>query len=224
MGSRRIRAAAFAAAAAICAIGSASLASGYRTDVDAQLGELSSVVVSIRSLEGGKPLSRRQLRSSLELREMPERFVPVDALRSTKEALGRRPAAAIPVGSYLVASQFKASATARDRGPALPDRLRAVDLTVSGGSALEQLGAGSGARVDVIVAGEPNAGGEATVRVAAKRVRLISLERRTDELASTEGETAASEGWIATVAVAPEQVLRLIEAENYAREVRVIPR
>lgn len=225
MRSRRLRAVGLGALALICAAASASLASGYREDVDQQLGELTTVVVTTERLRADRELRPRLLERATELRRVPERFVPTDALSGVEEVVGREPAAPIPVGSFLVASQFPLDASGSNRGPAVPPDLRPVDLTVSGGTALEGLvGGGSRALVDLLVAGEPNSGGDARAEVLARRVPLIGLRPRGEVLEPTEAPTASSAQWIATVAVEPDRVVDLVEAENYAREVRVIPR
>lgn len=217
--SRRGKAIGFAALAVLCAVASASIASGYRESVDAELGELRTVVVVARSLEPRQPLSRRVLDGSLELREVPARFLPPDALIDPGEALGRKPYAPIPAGSYLLASQLRVpGAGAGPEQPALGGALSPVEITVAGAGALVAVAGEPGARVDVVVAGEPVTGGGAKVRVAASGVRLVALEP-----ASAEAAAAGGDSWTATLALSREQALRLIEAENFARELRLIP-
>ena len=217
--SRRGKAIGFAALAVLCAIASASIASGYRESVDAEIGELRTVVVVSRQLEPGRPLSRRVLDGSLELREVPTRFLPPDALIDPGEALGRKPYAPIPAGSYLLASQIRIpGADAGPEQPALGGDLSPVEITVAAAAALAPLAGTPGGQVDVVVAGEPVTGGGATVRVAASGVRLIALEPADPEAASAGGDS-----WTATLALSRGQALRLIEAENFARELRLIP-
>lgn len=217
--SRRARAGGFAALAVLCAIASASIASGYRDSVDEQLGELRGVLVVARALPGGRPLSRSILRRDLELREVPVRFAPPDALADPGEALGRKPFGPIPAGSYLLASQLREPGSRAPQAPSLGKDLQPVEITVTGAGSLAALGPGSGARVDVVVAGEPVTGGRARVRIAAEGVRLIGLEPAAPEDATLAG----TDGWSATLALTREQALKLIEAENFAREIRLIP-
>lgn len=217
--SRRAKAVGFAILAALCAIASASIATGYRESVEGQLGELRVVVVVTRTLARGEALDRRTLSHSLELREVPVRFLPPDVLTDPAEAAGRKPAAAIPAGSYLLASQLR---TPRARGgpdPDLAGGLHPVEITVSGAGSLAALGDPAGTRVDVVVAGEPVTGGRARVRVAASGVRLISLEPASPEDATATG----GDSWNATLALRRAEALKLIEAENFAREVRLLP-
>jgi hypothetical protein len=92
-------------------------------------------------------------------------------------------------------------------------------VTVTGAGSLAAMGDPAGTRVDVVVAGEPVTGGRARVRVAAAGVRLIALVPASPEEATSEGE----DSWNATLALHRREALRLIEAENFAREVRLIP-
>ena len=216
--SRRGKALGFAALAALCAVASASIASGYRESVDDQLGDLRTVVVVSESLEPGRPLGRATLERSLELREVPVRFAPPDALVDPGEALGRKPFAPIPAGSYLLASQLRVPGTGQPDGPVLGGGLSPVEITVTGAGALASAAGSPAARVDVVVAGEPVTGGRARVSVAASGVRLIALEPADPEEASAGGDS-----WSATLALSRDQALKLIEAENFAREVRLIP-
>jgi len=57
------------------------------------------------------------------------------------------------------------------------------------------------------------------VTVAARSVRLLAIAP-----ADPADETAAgTDGWSATLALTRPQALDLIEAENFAREIRLIP-
>ncbi len=218
--SRRGKAIGFAALAALCAIASASIATGYRDSVDAQLGDLRVVAVATETLERGRKLDRRTLARSVELREVPERFAPPDALAEPAAAEGRRLLAAVPAGSYLVASVLRVPGPGPGApGPTLAGDLQPVEITVTGAGSLAAAGDPAGARVDVVVAGEPVTGGRARVRVAASGVRLIALEPAAPEEATETG----ADSWSATLALRRGEALKLIEAENFAREVRLIP-
>ena len=217
--SRRARAAGFAVLAILCAIASATIASGYQDSAQAQLGELRGVVVVNRPLPAGESLGRAEVRESLAVREVPVRFLPPDALVDPGEAIGRRPVASVPAGSYLLVSHFRAPAARKPpRGPRLGAGLQPVEITVTGAGAIAALGQ-SAVRVDVVVAGEPITGGRARVRVAAEGVRLLAIAPASPE----EGATAGGDDWSATLALTREQALELIEAENFAREIRLIP-
>lgn len=217
--SRRSRALGFAALAVLCAVASGSIASGYRDSVDAQLGELRTVVVAAETLPAGEALAGKRSREALELREVPVRFAPPDVLADPMEAVGRKPLATVPAGSYLLASHLRSPASRPPDAPRLGGDLQPVEITVSGAGALAALGGAGEVRVDVVVAGEPVTGGRARVRVAAEGVQLVALEPAAPEDATTAG----GDSWNATLALGRADALELIEAENFAREVRLIP-
>ena len=205
--------------AVLCAIASGSIASSYRDNVDEQLGELRRVIVVTEALPAGELLTRRHVGRAVEARDVPVRFAPPDALAAPDEAIGRKPLAPIPPGSYLLASQLREPGARPPAAPQLGANLHPVEITVTGAGSIASAGATSGVRVDVVVAGEPVTGGRARVRVAAEAVRLIALEPASPEAAPETG----GESWSATLALDRGQALRLIEAENFAREIRLIP-
>lgn len=218
--SRRTRAIGFGLLAVLCAVASASIASGYRESVDEQLGELHEVVVVTETLPAGAPLPRRVLAETLELRQIPVRFSPPDVLVDPTAAVGLRPHAPIPAGSYLLASHLRSPGSeSRARAPRLRENLQPVEIAVSAAGALAAAGGASAVRVDVVVASEPVTGGRARVRVAAEDVRLIALEPAAPEDATAAG----GDSWSATLALDRSAALELIEAENFAREIRLIP-
>jgi Flp pilus assembly protein CpaB len=216
--SRRGRAIGFAALAVGCAVASASIASAYRTSVDDRLGELRPVVTVERSIDAGTDLRGRILRTALGVRSVPERFLPPDAISDPQQVVGRRTLAAIPAGSYLLASHLRSAEPRRPSQPRLGKDLHPVEVTVSGAGALAATGSAE-ARVDVVVAGEPVTGGRARVRVAARGVRLIGIEPADPSA----GTAVGGDSWSATLALTRSQALELIEAENFAREIRLIP-
>jgi Flp pilus assembly protein CpaB len=218
--SRRARAAAFAILAIVCATASAAIASGYRDSVDEQLGALRAVVVVTEPLAAGTVIDRRRSQRSLGLRDVPVRFLPPDTLDDPSQAVGRKPVAPVPAGSYLLVSQLRDPASAPDpSAPRLGEDLQPVEITVTAAGALASLGTAGPTRVDVVVAGEPVTGGRARVRIAAEGVRLLSIVQASPEDTPVEG----TDGWTATLALTRHQALDLIEAENFAREIRLIP-
>jgi hypothetical protein len=212
-GSRR-RALAFAALAAISALASIAVASRYRDGVAEGFGELRSVVVVKSELRPAWPLDAEQLRTSLLTRQVPEAFVPPDALSLPSEALGARPRTRIPVGSYLLRSQL-ASGERPEPGPGLADGLRPIEVAVASAAGLEQAGRRS-ARVDVVAADEPGTTVNPRVRVLARRVPLLGIRRARGG--------GGPGGWLATLGLGRAEALEVIEAENFARQIRLLPR
>jgi Flp pilus assembly protein CpaB len=224
--SRRARAIAFACAALVCAGLAAAVAGGYRTDLESQLGPLRPVVVARARLPAHQALRPAQASRLLEIRRVPERFAPPGALTSTEQATGRAPAAAVPAGAYLLASQLR---TQGDRPRSDPPRLgsgrQPVQIAVSGADALGATGGDpAGSRVDVIVTTEPGpGGGRGRTYIAAKAVELLALAQSGDPTAGAGLPGSDYATWTATLALTRRQALRLIQAENFARQVRLIP-
>jgi Flp pilus assembly protein CpaB len=218
--SRRGRAAAFATVALGCAIVAALVADSYGTSVASQYGELRPVVVAARDLPGGEPLDPRDAQRLLEVRRVPASFVPPGALMTIGDALGRAPAAPLPAGSYLLASLLEVPRQHRGGGePAIAEGLRPVEIAVTGAEALSAAGRPTqGTRVDVVVTTEPDVGDEGRTYVAAEAVELLALTPGGGASENGLGEPTQT----ATLALTRAQALRLIEAENFARQVRLM--
>jgi len=152
-------------------------------------------------------------------------LAPPAAPPAPQQAVGRAPTARIPAGSYVLASQLRAGARHRHRGrPRLDAGREPVEISVT---EAEALAAGGGdpqrSRVDVIVTTEPGpGGGDGRTYVAAEGVELLTLGESGDPAAS-DGLPGSGPGtWTATLALTRPQALRLIHAENFARQVRLI--
>ncbi len=215
--SRRGRALAFVLAALLAAAAAAAIADGYGASVARGYGALRPVVVASADLDAGRAIEPRQAASELELRKVPARFVPPGALENPAAAIGLAPAAAIPAGSYLLASQLRPPR--RDSAGALglgPGR-HPVEISVSGAEALLVAGAQPvGDRVDVVVTTEPSGSGSGRTYVAAAAVPLLALAPGTEEAA--EGVA------VATLGLTRPQALKLIAAESFARQVTLLAR
>jgi pilus assembly protein CpaB len=223
---RRVRAIAFGCAALVCAGLAAAMAGGYRQDLQSELGPLRPVVVATARLPAGHPIGGKDVDGLLEVRRIPERFAPAGALALPEQAAGRAPATVIPAGSYVLAAQLRDPASGRPRHDGAtrvaPGRT-AVEISVTGA---EALGAGGGdpvgSRVDVIVTSELGPGaGHGRTYVAARRVRLLALSQ-SGEGASADYSPGNGPSWTATLALTRRQALDLIQAESFARSVRLI--
>jgi len=223
--SRRGRAIAFGALALACAGLAAAVASGYRGGIEAQLGPLRPVVVATGGLDERREIAARDVAELLELRRVPSRFAPPDGLTDPRQALGREPVAPIPAGAYVTATLLRLESREGPNRPArtLAGAREAVEVTVTGAEALAAGGAEpAGQRVDVVVTTEPHAGGgPGRTYVAAEGVRLLALREAGGAQAPEVGPTGPS-AWIATLAATRSESLRLIQAHNYARELRLI--
>jgi Flp pilus assembly protein CpaB len=214
--SRRFRAIGFLLSALLAATAAAAIANGYGDSVVSGYGELRPVLIAGEPLPARKPIDPAFAGDALEVRRVPVRFAPPGALSAPAEAVGLVPSAAIPAGSYLLASQLHPP---RPAGPlaGLGGGRRPVEIAVSGAGALEAQGASPlGSKVDVAVTTEPSGSGDGRTYIAAPGVPLLGLGPGGE---GVEGETAT-----ATLGLTRPQALRLIEAESFARRVTLIPR
>lgn len=212
--SRRGRAVGFLLAALFAAAAAAAVADGYGRSVVRGYGELRPVLVVAGDLAAGRELDPAAVTEKIEVRRVPVRFAPPDALAAPAEALGLAPVGPVPAGSYLLAGQLRPPD--RRPGPRLGDGRRPVEVAVSGTGALTAFGMQpAGSKVDVIVTTEPSGSGDGRTYVAAPAVPLLGL--------GAGGEGPAGEATTVTLGLTRSQALRLISAESFARRVTVIP-
>jgi pilus assembly protein CpaB len=194
-------------------------------EVEASVGGLVPVLTAARDVAAGKQLRR----ADLAVREVPERFAPPDALVSAAEATGLAVAAPLARGSYVTAAVFGPAAGGEGgaRGP-LPLRRgeRAVEVAVAGGDVLA--GSAPGARVDVLISTDAREGPARTL-LALEDVELLDLRAGAGSASAgagaieAEGAGATASG-TATLRVTLRQAVYLTAAQNFAREVRLLPR
>ena len=213
--SRRSRALAFLIAALICALLAATVAGRYRSRLEARYGPLRPVVVATSELAPGEPIGTERAQTALTVRRVPASFVPPGALMRPADALGRAPAAAVPVGSYVLGAQLVIPRAKEPRAPGVGAGLRPVQVAVAGAEALTVGGAvPEGRPVDVVVSRQGGLGRSASAHIAASAVKLLALA----------APTGPGEPWNATLAVTEQQALSLIAALSAGREIRLLPR
>ena len=176
--------------------------------VRAGLGTYANALVARADVKAGK----RVVASDLALRRMPARFVPPDVLAQAADALGLRAAVEIPRGSYVTASALATPGGSGQDGAALAPGERALDVAVSNTGAAE-LG-GPGARVDVLVTTGKD-GGPGRTHLALQDVQLLGVRN---------GAGEESDHLIATLRLTVRQAVYLTAAQNFAQEVRLLPR
>ena len=184
-----------------------------------RLGPQVEVLVAARDI----PAGARVARGALGVRRVPVRFVPPDALPSAQAVIGARTSAAVEAGGYLTASLF---ADGPGGGDGLRRGERAVTVEVAGAGATATLP--PGARVDVLVSSETGAaGGRTTMALAGAELLRVDAGAAgpydagdsADPSAGASGPTA-----FATLRVSLDQAIYLTAADNFAREIRLLPR
>jgi pilus assembly protein CpaB len=184
---------------------------------EAAVGPLVETVVAKRELAGDHRLSP----ADLEVRRVPARYLPPDALGAPGELVGVRVAVPVAAGAYVTAGMIGGADPRGEAGPLRPGE-RALELAVAGGGALA--GAQGGTRVDVLVSVQREQGGGRTF-VALEDVQLLALRPTSGEqtaAASAEGPTEATS--LATLRVTARQAVYLAAAANFAHEVRLLVR
>lgn len=197
----------------------ASQVRAERRDVESQVGRPATVVVAREDLGAGSQLDPEALAQLLEIREVPERYVPPDSLASPEEALGLRTAVPIAAGSYVTLGALETEDVRDQAGPALAPGERVVELTVAGGEAVAASGPGS--RVDVLITTEGGSGAGRTY-VALENVEVLDVRSDGGEYEAESG--APSESARASLRVTLQQAVLLTSAQNFAREVRLLAR
>ena len=220
--SRRRRAIAFAVLALACAALAAAVAGGYRGGIESQLGPLRPLLVARAEIPSREVLRPADARRLLEVRRIPSRFAPPDGLASAGEALGREPWTAIPAGAYVTASQLRLPPEGGRPSAVRATAGEIVEVAVTGADALAAGGADPiGSPVDVIVTTEPQGPGPGRTYVAVRDAKLLGLR----EAGAAEEDPIGAAGpapLAATLACSRAEALRLIQAHNYARELRLI--
>ncbi len=213
--SRRARATGFLLLALLCAAAAAAIADGYGSRAARGYGPLRPVVVLTAGLRAGVRIGAEELGAALEVRRVPERFVPPGALSAPAQALGLIPRAALSAGTYLLAGQLGTTRRRHARPAGLAGDRRAVEISVTGAGAVLAAGpAPAGSPVDVVVTSEPEGSGPGRTFVAAAAVPLLALRP------GPEGVAGAA---AATLGLTRRQALRLIAAESFARKVTLLP-
>jgi Flp pilus assembly protein CpaB len=215
--SRRGRAVAFLLFALAAAGIAAGIANGYGSSIAREYGPLRPVVVLGADLPADELIGPKELSSALEVRRVPVRFVPPGALATPGDALGLAPRTPLPAGSYLLAGQLRPPGRSGGATVGLGGDRRPVEIAVSGAGALLASGPASAtARVDVVVTEEPTGSGPGRTYVAASAVPLIAL---------APGPDGPGPGGLssATLGLTRRQALKLIAAQNFARQVTLLP-
>jgi pilus assembly protein CpaB len=194
----------------------ASEVSSRTQAVEERVGPLVPVVAAREAIEPGTKLTASQL----TVVQVPQRYAPPDALADPSQADGLRTGGALETGSYLTASAFSVGPGDDEERPGngLGRGERAIELKVAGADALGDL-AGPGARVDVLVTTESGDRAGRT-ELALEDVELLALK------SGAEGATPDTENGsaTATLRVTLKQAVYLTAAQNFAREVRLLPR
>jgi pilus assembly protein CpaB len=199
-----------------------SLVEDYAHEVRAQVGPLVPVAIARREIARGRSVTPANVSTYITERRVPERFVPPGSLRRASDALGLRALVRVPAGAYLGEPQFgEAAPDPTSARPADGSGARVVEVPVAGATALEGV-LRPGARVDVLVTSE-RASGPARTYLALQRIELVDLRSSGEGASFSEGSGREPDAVAALRVTLPQAVL-LTAAQNFARELRLVPR
>lgn len=211
--SRRRRALLLAGLALLLGALAAFDVAGREAELERRVGGLVDVVVAREPIEAGQRIGTRVL----AIRSVPERFAPAGTTGSPQAFVGRRAAVDIPADADLSAAMIVRD----DAGPAGPPVRR-------GERVAEVVALGSpelvipGSRVDVLVTPEPAGGGTGEAVLALEDVEVIAATATAADDARGKGATGPRIA--ASLRVTLRQAVYLAAAQDFARELRLLPR
>jgi pilus assembly protein CpaB len=207
---------------AVCAGLAVSLVKDYAQEVRAQIGPLVPVLVARSEIARGKTVTHANASHYIWERRVPSRFVPPGSFRSRAGAIGLKALVRIPAGAYLGQAELGETAShPAPRGSATTGGSRVVEVPVAGARSLEAL-LRPGVRVDVLVTSERGPGPPRTY-LALQRIELADFRAEGDGGSFGEGGAPEPDAVAALRVTLPQAVL-LTAAQNFARELRLVPR
>jgi pilus assembly protein CpaB len=177
--------------------------------VRARLGPAVDVIVARADIAAGRPVEA----TDLAVRRVPARYAPVGAARVPETLIGQRLAAPVPRGGYLGAAMLAAEPGVA--GPPVGKGERAAEVVALGARSLVV----AGARVDVLVTRDGDAGAAAGTELALEDVEVLAARAAPAAARDEAGERVA-----ATLRVPVRDAVYLAAAQSFARDIRLLPR
>ena len=212
--SRRRRALLLGGLALVLGGLAASNVAGREAALERQVGGLVDVVVAREPIAAGDRVSER----ALALRRVPVRFAPEGRIASASALRGLRAAVDVAAGTDLVLSMLGDGRAASRPGAPIRRGERVAQVVAL--AAPELVTAGS--RVDVLVTPEPRSGADGEAVLALEDVEVL------DAAPAAGGEPprggAPGVRVAASLRVTLRQAVYLAAAQDFARELRLLPR
>jgi pilus assembly protein CpaB len=203
-------------ASAVCAGLAVSAVDRYAGEVEAQVGSPVPVLVASRDIPRGRLLTPAGAAASLAERRVPLRFVPPGALRSRADAVGLQTVSRLAAGDYVGERQLQPPRRERERVRWSGDA-RLVEVAIAGARTLAGV-LRPGSIVDVLIT--TDRGRAPHTFLAVQRVPVVGFDAGAG---ATLGGEGAADGRV-TLRATLRQAALLTAADNFAREVRVVPR
>ena len=207
--------------AGVAAALSASLVSRHTGAVNAQLGPLQEVLMTKSDLPSDTVLKPENVDRYLETRLVAKRFAPRRHYSSSEQILGLETQVEIPAGTYVSPGQI--SEAGNENAPRFRNGFRAVELGVVASRSMAGM-IEPGSRIDLLVTVERD-GGAGITYLAYENIAVLAVAREERK----EGDPAdpadgASGRMLVTVQVSARTAIHLVAAENFAKQIRALPR
>jgi len=206
-------------AAAVCAGLSVSAVERYASEVGAQVGPLVPVVVASRAIAAGSVVTPAVASTHLAVRQVPRRFAPPGALRLAGDAVGFETVVGLTPGDYLGQRQLRPPGRRTPGARRWSPDTRLVEVSVAGARTMSAV-LRPGSLVDVLITTERGQSGPRTY-LALQRVPVVGFD--SGGTGSLTGDGRSGDGRL-TLRTTLRQAVLLAAADNFAREVRVLPR
>jgi pilus assembly protein CpaB len=191
----------------------ASNVAGREAALTRRVGNLVDVVVARDPISSGARLRA----SALAIRRVPRRFAPAGAFATARELVGRRASADIAPGSDLVAAMFADPRPLPFAGE-FGRGQRVAQVVALAPPALVT----PGSRVDVLVTPEPQGDADGTALLALEDVAVLAVAPAPGGDSPAKG--APGTRVAASLRVSLRQAVYLAAAQDFARELRLLPR
>lgn len=178
-----------------------------------RLGPVVPVVLARREVARGDRITA----AALAVRRVPARYAPAGTFMRPGALIGVRSAVDIGAGTDLVPALLDDGTADPPAGAPVRRGERIAELIARGSPELVQ----AGSRVDVLVTQDDPGGGGGRTRIALQDAEVLAAAP------APEGEdrgTSAGDRVAVSLRVTLRQAVALAAAEQYAREVRVLPR
>ena len=188
---------------------------GREAALERRVGGLVDVVVAHAPIRAGQRIPAR----ALAIRRVPLRFAPDGAIADPRDLAGQRARVAIPAGTDLTAAMVGEEEEAPPAGPPIGRGERVAEVVAL---ASPQLVA-AGSRVDVLVSPEPDSGGAGGAVVALEDVEVLAASAVAGTEAPAE-KGSPGQRVAASLRVTLRQAVYLAAVQDFARELRLLPR
>jgi pilus assembly protein CpaB len=186
---------------------------GREAALERRIGGLVEVVVAREPIGPGQRVSER----ALAIRRVPARFAPRGAISDPRQLVGLRARVAIPAHVDLAAAMVGGDDA--PPGPPLGRGERVAEVVALAAPQLVP----AGSRVDVLVTPEPRGDRPGEALLALENVEVISATELGGDAASA-GKGAPGPRVAASLRVTLRQAVYLAAVQDFARELRLLPR